>query len=257
MSSKLAFCFFLRINTHNTLVADTCMSLLRECGSNLVIKNKESDHYPGTFKTPEPPKFNSGDILMLSDSQHHYQENPSKNRILRAFCDGPETADSIFSSFNRINMNTENSGYTDLDKPKFSDVIEKRFIPWVRPLVNSPFIFIAETRNPQIIVYAGENDKPFNWLTIHDEYTYLLIATQMSLEEVQDLLMPQLPGCFVFCMAVSGKHVAFHHQFLAQKYRRLEASCDKTAGKLRALAGVEQYLNRLSVNPSGKDQSEI
>lgn len=250
------FSLFLRINTQSTLMADTCMSLLCDGNNSYIVKNTENDnHFPGTFKENQIPRFNSGDMLLSNDCPNFFQENPSRNRILRAFCAGNSEADEIFSAFNQINLSNEHAGFMQLPKPTFSEVISERFLNRVRTSVKTPFIFISETKNPQIIMYPGDG-KPFNWIAIHDDYTYLLIATQKSYEEIQDLIVPHIPGCYVFYMAVSGTNLAFHPLFITQKFRRLEKSTSTQSssegsksnfsGNLRALAGVEEYLNRLS-----------
>lgn len=239
---------FLRINTHNSDLSKSCMDLLSSGDPSRphVHRSQEVQHYPDTFKGKAPPLYNSGDIAISSPNPYSVQENPSKNRILRVFCEDISNADTVLKAFNSINT-TSGQSEDPYNKPNFSKVIADRFIPDIQRSGTNSFILLSETQNPQIIVYSPDESKPYHWFAIHDDYTFFLVATQTDPIALQEYIFDTIPGAYIFSMGgLQSLHVAFHSIFVCQKYRRLERSTDRDAGKFRALAGVEEYLSRLA-----------
>ena len=119
---------------------------------------------------------------------------------------------------------------------------------------------MVESKNPQIVLYTPDDSKPFHWFAVHNDYTFFLITTQSDPVIMQEYISDTIPGSYIFAMgSIQNNYIAFHSLFLCQKYRRLERSLGidkRSIGGLRALAGVEEYLARLSSVSNGNMNEE-
>ena len=258
---ELTLGVFLRINTRNSIFENACLDLFSQGVNPLYLhRSQETPHYPETFASSNGTHFNSGDLVVIDTTLMSSQQNPSKNRTLRVFSNAAKDIPIILNGFNRINESTDSNKNYQLNKPSFSSVINERFIPGIKESNVESFILLVESKNPQIVLYTPDDSKPFHWFAVHNDYTFFLITTQSDPVIMQEYISDTIPGSYIFAMgSIQNNYIAFHSLFLCQKYRRLERSLGidkRSIGGLRALAGVEEYLARLSSVSNGNMNEE-